>query len=90
MGDKTPPPPLTTLKARLTASLKKKAGRLDFVRARLQVDEEGNLSVTPTTGQDSHMLSGLASANALINFESHLEYLPEGATVTVMPLSWSW
>ncbi|MBI5173452.1 MAG: molybdopterin molybdotransferase MoeA [Candidatus Melainabacteria bacterium] len=90
MGEKTPPPPLATLKARLTASLKKKAGRLDFVRARLQADEEGNLSVTPTTGQDSHMLSGLASANALISFESHLEYLPEGATVTVMPLSWSW
>ncbi len=90
MGDKTPPPPLATLKARLTASLKKKAGRLDLVRARLQTDEAGNLSVTPTTGQDSHMLSGLASANALINFESALEYLPEGATVTVMPLSWSW
>lgn len=90
MGEKTPPPPLATLKARLTASLKKKAGRLDFVRARLQADEEGNLSVTPTTGQDSHMLSGLASANSLISFESHLEYLPEGATVTVMPLSWSW
>lgn len=90
MGDKTPPPPLKTLTARLTASLKKKAGRLDLVRARLQEDEAGNPSVTPTTGQDSHMLSGLAAANALINFESELEYLPEGSIVTVMPLSWSW
>lgn len=89
-GEKTAAPPLKTLTARLTASLKKKAGRLDLVRARLQADEEGNLSITPTTGQDSHMLSGLVSANALINFASELEYLPEGSIVRVLPLTWSW
>jgi len=75
--------------ARLSNSLKKKAGRLDFVRAVVSRNKQGELQARPTTGQDSHMLTGLTSANALIHFEQELEYRAEGDTVDVQFLNWS-
>jgi molybdopterin molybdotransferase len=84
--------------ARLQAALKKKAGRLDFVRANLVENNNRDLDkdktwkppylVTPTRGQDSHMLTGLAKADALIHFEQELEYAPEGAEVKAQVLNW--
>lgn len=84
--------------ARLQAALKKKAGRLDFVRANLaenashQREEDQTWKppylVTPTRGQDSHMLTGLVKADALIHFEQELEYAPEGAEVKAQILHW--
>ena len=59
--------PLHTNTARLTAPLKKRPGRLEFVRG-MATCHQGQWHVTPTTGQGSHMLSGLADANCLILF----------------------
>lgn len=75
--------------ARLSNSLKKKAGRLDFVRAIVSRNKDGQVQAKPTTGQDSHMLTGLTTANALIHFEQELEYRAEGDTVDVQFLNWS-
>lgn len=75
--------------ARLSNSLKKKAGRLDFVRAIVSRNKDGQVQAKPTTGQDSHMLTGLATANALIHFEQELEYRAEGDIVDVQFLNWS-
>jgi molybdopterin molybdotransferase len=76
------------LPARALRSLKKKAGRLDFVRGQLKILESGEITVMPTTGQDSHMLTGLAGANCLLHFEQEKEFLAEGSSINVAPLNW--
>jgi molybdopterin molybdotransferase len=73
--------------ARLTAPLSKKPGRLEFVRGQLR-SEGDELIVQPTTGQDSHMLGGLASANALIYFPLEAGSIDAGSTVKVMRIDW--
>ena len=77
------------LKARIGKSIKKKPGRLDFVRGILSCDDDGVLTAIPTTGQDSHMLSGLARANCLIEFDEAAERLDENDLVTAQKLIWS-
>ncbi|HMP51785.1 MAG TPA: molybdopterin-binding protein, partial [Candidatus Melainabacteria bacterium] len=77
------------LKARISRSLKKKPGRLDFVRGLLSLGDDGVLTAAPTAGQDSHMLSGLARANCLIEFDEKAAKLDEGDLVTIQKLIWS-
>lgn len=86
MGAQEPLP--IKLQAILTTSLRKKAGRLEFVRGIMAVKGE-QLTVTPTFGQDSHMLSGISRANCLIHFPINQELLSEWDSVTVEPLNWS-
>ncbi len=75
--------------ARLSRPLKKKAGRMEWVRGVLTQDEQGrHWQVSPTTGQDSHMILGLAKANALICFPTEASTLQEGDWVSVSPLDW--
>lgn len=74
--------------ARLLADLKKKPGRMDLVRGRLQASGEG-LAVTPCKGQGSHMLGGLAQADCLILFPQEASSVTAGAVVDVIPLHWS-
>lgn len=74
--------------ARLTASLKKRPGRLEFVRGILSRTEAGYV-VSPATGQQSHMLGGLAASNCLIDFPLDAEELAEGQEVSVIWLGWS-
>jgi len=76
-----------TCTAKLTKELRKKAGRLDFVRGNLRCHDD-ELVVAPTVGQDSHMLSGLSSANCLIHFEADEEVLKEGSIVKVDLIDW--
>lgn len=76
------------LTARLNQSIKKQAGRMEFVRGILKA-EGGELTVTPATGQDSHMMGGIAQANCLIYFPLELEKLESGQPVAVEQLSWS-
>jgi molybdenum cofactor synthesis domain len=73
-------------KARTDGALKKRPGRLDFVRGILKCSPEGALHVLPTRGQDSHMLSGLAKANCLIHFDADSELIPEGELVNIQSL----
>ncbi len=73
--------------ATLGSALQKKPGRTEFVRARL-IHEHGVWTAYPTTGQESHMLGGLAAADALIHFPAELTELPVGATVVVERLAW--
>ncbi|MBM2846594.1 MAG: molybdopterin molybdotransferase MoeA [Bacteroidetes bacterium] len=80
---------LLTLTACLTHDLKKKPGRMEFVRGILTHDAEGKLHVRPTRGQDSHMMGGLATANCLIQFPKDADRLSAGSDVTVSLLHWS-
>jgi molybdopterin molybdotransferase len=75
------------IKAKLTRNIKKKAGRMEFVRAKLSFTD-GLPEVTPTGGQDSHMMGGLSQANALIRFPIDAEILTAGEHVFVQILDW--
>jgi molybdopterin molybdotransferase len=75
--------------ARLMKTLKKKAGRMEFVRGMVELNDK-HMLVTPAVGQDSHMLSGLAKANCLIQFPADKEVLKEGVDVVVELLNWHW
>jgi len=72
----------------LERDMKKKPGRLDFVRGILSCSPEGALNVLPTRGQDSHMLSGLAKADCLIQFPADDERLSQGQCVRLERLDW--
>ncbi len=74
--------------AKLQDSLKKKAGRLEFVRGEA-IKQNGVLFVKPTFGQGSHMLSGIAKANCLIRFPIEKEFIPKGENVTLELLNWN-
>lgn len=76
------------LTAKLTKPLKKQAGRMEFVRGKLESDN-GQLSVSPVKGQDSHMMGGIAQADCLIHFPLELQVLNAGELVTVDQLIWS-
>ncbi|MBY0551236.1 MAG: molybdopterin molybdotransferase MoeA [Candidatus Obscuribacterales bacterium] len=74
-------------KATLMSNLKKHPDRMEFVRAVVSMKGEEMIAY-PCEGQDSHMLGGLAAANALI-------MLPTGSTgattndrVDVVLLNW--
>jgi molybdopterin molybdotransferase len=73
--------------ARLTRTVRKRAGRMEFVRGMLSYSDN-NILVTPALGQDSHMLSGLAQANCLIHFPLESEVLNEDSHVSVELLDW--
>jgi molybdopterin molybdotransferase len=77
------------IKAKLSTSLKKKTARLEFVRGIVSQNRIGGLIVTPTKGQDSHMLGGLAKANCLINFPMEAYKMSKGKKVTVSLLNWN-
>lgn len=74
--------------ATLSSALRKKPGRLDFVRGRTVLQPDGTLAVNPTVGQDSHMLSGLAKADCLIHFQSEAERIEAGSRVLIDMLQW--
>lgn len=71
----------------LSSTLKKKAGRLEFVRGFIE-GHNGKLLVIPTKGQGSHMLGGIANANCLIYFPKEKAFLPSGSKVEVELLNW--
>ena len=76
------------LTATLSETVYKRAGRLEFLRGVLS-NTGDKLFVSPVSGQDSHMLGGLAAANALIHFPLEAEILGQGHEVTVDILNWS-
>lgn len=83
----TPNEPSLT-KAILSRKIKKKAGRMEFVRGIQKRTKDDTLVVEPTRGQESHMLSGLASANCLIHFNLEDELLDENSKVEIQKLNW--
>jgi len=75
-------------KAKLSTGIKKKTARLEFVRGILSRNRNGEITVTPAEGQDSHMLGGLAIANCLIHFPQESDSVEKGSLVTVEFLRW--
>lgn len=71
--------------ATLTAPLRAPAGKRAFARARLAA-RDGDRVVTPVGGPGSHLVAGLAAANALVVVPEEVSELAAGETVRVMAL----
>ena len=73
------------VRARLTQALFSPAGRRQFVRVRLGV-EDGEYVATPVGGAGSHLIASMAHANALAVIPEETTELPVGTPVPVMVL----
>ncbi|GMR04923.1 MAG: molybdopterin molybdotransferase MoeA [Thermodesulfobacteriota bacterium] len=73
-----------TFPAILTAPIKKKPGRVNFLRGSLTITDEGFL-VKPLEGQGSGMISTMVQANAFIIAPEGVSALEEGEVVHVQP-----
>lgn len=84
LGMNTPSLPIS--QARLGSPLKANKARQDYMRASLETQADGTLSVTPFDLQDSSVLSLFAHADALIVRPPHAEEASIGDTVPVIRL----
>ena len=71
-----------TLRGRLTSPLKRKAGRLEFVRATLDIDD-GELLVTPLTNQASGAVTSMGWSDAFAVIAAHVDAVAAGEMVEV-------
>jgi len=76
--------------AKLSQSVGKKKGRLNWLRGNLRFDPDASpeLIADPVSGQGSHMLSGLALASALLEIPAASDGAASGELVQAVPLSW--
>jgi molybdopterin molybdotransferase len=73
-------------RARLSKSARKKHDRCEFLRASLDMREDGTWWATPLEKQGSGMLRGVVDADALIVMPEESRELPEGSVVELLPL----
>lgn len=73
----------TTLRVKTTTDLRKSAGRMDFQRGVLSVNEQGETVVASTGSQGSGILSSLAQANCFIVLDSAQGSVTKNEFVTV-------
>ncbi|RHW76939.1 molybdopterin molybdotransferase MoeA [Colwellia sp. RSH04] len=73
----------TTLRVKTTTDLRKSAGRMDFQRGVLSVNEQGETVVASTGSQGSGILSSLAQANCFIVLDSEQGSVTKNEFVTV-------
>jgi len=76
-----------TLRAKCTSSLKKEPGRFEFQRGRMQVSPTGELQVSTTGLQDSHVLSSMSKANCFICLDQHASGAAIGEEVSIVLFS---
>ena len=75
------------LKATSMDRLKKKPGRQEFQRGMLRQDENGELYVTTSGKQGSHILSSMSLSQCYIVLPSECGGVEPGETVIVEPFS---
>jgi molybdopterin molybdotransferase len=63
------------------------AGRTEFLRARVSIDDEGRLHAEILKGQGSHMLGTLQHTNALLKVEHDVSEIKRGQSVPVVLLT---
>ncbi|WP_020575960.1 gephyrin-like molybdotransferase Glp [Actinopolymorpha alba] len=77
---------LPTVMATATSGWRSSVGRRQYARVEYAVGEDGRARVTPVSGPGSHLVAGLARANALAVIPEGVHEVPEGATLEVMVL----
>jgi len=75
------------LSATLARSVRRTAGRDEFLRARLRADGDGRLLAEPLSGQESHMIARAAQADALVYVGRGSGEIPAGSVVRYLPLA---
>jgi molybdopterin molybdotransferase len=75
-----------TVKAVLQQPLRSPEGRRQFARAQLTSGATGTYTATPLSGQQSHLLAGLAAANALVVVPEQVTEIPAGQMVDALVL----
>lgn len=75
------------VKATLTTSIKRRAGRVEFARGRFIQNEAGELSVSLLPKQSSSVMTSLTHANCYIVIPAESEGLSENTVVTIQPFS---
>lgn len=80
-----PSPPLL-LRARAAAPIRKRAGRTEYQRAMLSVDQDGMPLVTLMENQGSAVLSSMSRADCLIVLDHQSESVPAGGWVNCIPM----
>lgn len=76
-----------TEQAVLTHDITSPAGKQQYVRARLDVHDDGRRTVTPVGAQGSHVVGGLAMADALVVVPPESTHVAAGETVAVLDLT---
>lgn len=76
--------PRTQRFARLSTPWKKSHERLEFLRGRLQYEEDGRLGVSPNSADASHRLRAAADSDALIVLGEEQQEFEEGSVVEVL------
>lgn len=85
MGQENPPQqPL--LKATCTEAIKKMAGRTEFQRGQLFIDQDGEWKVKPTGNQGSGILRSMSEANCFIVLPEDVGNLAAGTQIQVQLL----
>jgi molybdopterin molybdotransferase len=77
------------LRGQVAKAIKKRDPRLDFMRGTWSTNADGRVIAEPTIGQQSHMLSGLAFANCLINVPLETESVDSGDVLDLDQISWT-
>ena len=78
----------THLPARMRSDVRKKAGRTEYLRARLQT-YDGEVYAELHGGQFSHMLSSFANADCLVAFPREQASIAGGGKVQIQLLPWA-
>ena len=76
-----------TIKVISTSELKKRAGRFEYQRGILSLNETDQLTVCATGKQGSGILTSMSRANCLILLDENCNGVKAGDTVTVQPLN---
>jgi molybdopterin molybdotransferase len=75
------------VKARTSTPLRKQPGRLEYQRGVLAIGPDGDLTVSTTGAQGSHVLSSMRGANCFIILPREQGDIEAGASVQVQPFS---
>lgn len=75
-----------TYKAVLQGSIKRRAGRMEFQRAKMWNDENGMLQVTPKGKQGSGIMNSFTNANCFLVIPADVSCIDNGEFVRVQPL----
>ena len=73
-----------TLRAKCLSQLKKEPGRFEFQRGKVSISPDGDLLVSTTGLQDSHVLSSMSQANCFICLDQHASGAEIGEDVAVI------
>jgi molybdopterin molybdotransferase len=76
-----------TIKVISTSELKKRAGRFEYQRGILSLNDAGQLTLCATGKQGSGILTSMSRANCLILLDENCDGVETGDSVTVQPLN---